>query len=408
MLRHNPSRKKLRDNPCDTHLDTLYGAIDFWRSEGSWPKEYLASDPIAHLLATSRSTPSLRRKRSAQASQTATSARPSDQRPRHEKSALYQDARYNTLLETKKSFIHEDKQGPSDISRDACQVLLAQQQDRIDGKNEAKVIQDITRLIVPSAEELADSGAEVLGCLVEAVNEGWNNAVPVTKTRPQPDNSVGFKRNAFSDTQHEKLSPFIGDFIAGAQSYFMATYYMYFPFLTCEVKCGAAALDIADRQNAHSMTLAVRGVVELFWLARREDEINREILAFSISHDHRTVRIYGYYAVLDGLNTSFYRYPIREFSFQELDGRERWTAYKFIKGVFKYWMPMHFARLCSAIDHVPSGVDFDVPPLQQNEASVAGESIEIGTEDRRYLDESTLNADSTVSQQSASKRQKGK
>ena len=44
----------------------------------------------------------------------------------------------------------------------------------------------------------------------------------------------------------------------------MATYYMYFPFLTCEVKCGAAALDVADRQNAHSMTLAVRGIVELF------------------------------------------------------------------------------------------------------------------------------------------------
>jgi hypothetical protein len=32
----------------------------------------------------------------------------------------------------------------------------------------------------------------------------------------------------------------------------MATWRMYFPFFTCEVKCGAAALDIADRQNAHS------------------------------------------------------------------------------------------------------------------------------------------------------------
>jgi len=49
----------------------------------------------------------------------------------------------------------------------------------------------------------------------------------------------------------------------------MATYYMYFPFLTCEVKCGASALDIADRQNAHSMALAVRGVVELFRLRKR-------------------------------------------------------------------------------------------------------------------------------------------
>jgi len=51
---------------------------------------------------------------------------------------------------------------------------------------------------------------------------------------------------------------------------------MYFPFLTCEVKCGSAALDIADRQNAHSMTLAVRGVVELFRLEKREKEFHRE------------------------------------------------------------------------------------------------------------------------------------
>jgi hypothetical protein len=41
------------------------------------------------------------------------------------------------------------------------------------------------------------------------------------------------------------LEPFIGGLFD--VSYFIATYYMYLPFLTCEVKCGAAALDIADR-----------------------------------------------------------------------------------------------------------------------------------------------------------------
>jgi hypothetical protein len=49
---------------------------------------------------------------------------------------------------------------------------------------------------------------------------------------------------------------------------------MYFLFLTCEVKCGAAALNVADQQNAHSMTLAVRGVVELFKLVKREKELH--------------------------------------------------------------------------------------------------------------------------------------
>lgn len=43
----------------------------------------------------------------------------------------------------------------------------------------------------------------------------------------------------------------------------------------------AAALDIADRQNAHSMALAVRAVVELFRLVKRE-EMHREIPTFSV------------------------------------------------------------------------------------------------------------------------------
>jgi hypothetical protein len=80
-------------------------------------------------------------------------------------------------------------------------------------------------------------------------------------------------------------------------SYCLGTYYMYFPFLTCEVRCGDVGLDTADRQNAHSMTLAVRGIVELFKLVGREKELHREILAFSISHNDESVRIYGHYPV---------------------------------------------------------------------------------------------------------------
>jgi len=48
---------------------------------------------------------------------------------------------------------------------------------------------------------------------------------------------------------------------------------MYFPFLTCKVKCSAAALDIADQQNAHNITIAVRGIVKLFRLVKREKEL---------------------------------------------------------------------------------------------------------------------------------------
>lgn len=149
---------------------------------------------------------------------------------------------------------------------------------------------------MPSAEALAHSNTILSDIVIESVNEGWNNSIPVTGTRPQPGYPVGFTRDAFTNAQLEKLSPFIGDFIAGDQSYFMATYYMYFLFLSCEVKCGNAGLVVADRQNAHSMTLGVRGVAELFRLAKRQAEIYRQIVAFSVSHDDSTIRVYGHYA----------------------------------------------------------------------------------------------------------------
>jgi hypothetical protein len=101
-------------------------------------------------------------------------------------------------------------------------------------------------MIVPSAESLAIRGDRHLRCLIESVNEGWNNSIPLTKPRPQQDYAVRFRREAFTNEQLGKLQPFVGEL---TDQSFMATYYLYFPFLTCEVKCGAAALNVADRQN---------------------------------------------------------------------------------------------------------------------------------------------------------------
>ncbi|KAK3290111.1 uncharacterized protein B0H64DRAFT_421247 [Chaetomium fimeti] len=148
----------------------------------------------------------------------------------------------------------------------------------------------------------------------ESVNEGWNNSIPLTSTRLQPDYSVGFKRD----------------------SLFIATYYMYFPFLTCEVECGAAALDIVDRQNVYSMTLAVWGIVELFYTVKCEDEVNRKILAFSVF----------YYLVITRKDIKYYYYPIRKFNFTELDSKDKWTVYQFTK-------------------NLPSELNFDVLPLSE-------------------------------------------
>ncbi|KAK2599075.1 hypothetical protein QQS21_005481 [Conoideocrella luteorostrata] len=364
------------ENPSDSQDNgASFNPIQYWAREGQWPRQYFEPG-LEYLRARKKSAPSLGRKRSS----SATSSTPSDQRPREEKSAPYRDPCYETLLGTKGSFMGTSRLGITSASKALSATLLQTQQaipmdslfhddrfeatcQKIQNKNEARVIQDISRLLVPSAESLATRGAEHFDVLVESVNEGWNNSVPVTSTRPQPDYSVGFAREAFSQDQLARLSPFIGDFISGDQSYFMATYYMYFPFLTCEVKCGAAALDVADRQNAHSMTLAVRAVTELFSAAKREDEVNRQILAFSISHNYSLVRIYGHYPVIDGKDTKYYRHLICTFDLRDLGGKEKWTTYRFTKNVYDLWMPSHFARICSAIDQLPLNLNFDDPSL---------------------------------------------
>lgn len=378
--------------------------IAFWAQEGKWPPGFFKQGDMEHLLARKKSTSALGRKRSEAGSSSTTphSTQASDQRPREEKSTPYRDPRYKTLLETKGSFMDKSDLGITDASKTLCRTLLEKKQSvpqdslfrddifestcqRVEDRNEARVIRDITPLIVPSAEILATYGATKFNCLIESLNEGWNNSVPLTGTRPQPDYSVGFRRQAFSDDQLSKLLPFIGNWISGDQSYFMATYLMYFPFLSCEVKCGAAALDTADRQNAHTMTLAARAIVELFRLIKRESELQRQILAFSISHDHQSVRIYGEYPVINGKDTKYYRHLIRRFDFTELDGKEKWTAYRFTKNVYDEWMPQHLERIRSAIDQLPSNLDFDVPSLQETGLSQGLESHHLRDDDTASL-----------------------
>lgn len=84
---------------------------------------------------------------------------------------------------------------------------------------------------------LAIYGNKQLDVLIENVNEAWTGSIPVEGPRPQPDYSVGYRRSAFRDEQLHKLKPLIGSVFD--TSFFVATYQMYFPLLTCEVKCGA-------------------------------------------------------------------------------------------------------------------------------------------------------------------------
>jgi hypothetical protein len=116
--------------------------------------------------------------------------------------------------------------------------------------------------------------------------------------------------------------------------------------------------------------MAVRGIVELFRLIKREKELYREILAFSISYNYSSVRIYGYYPLINRSKTIFYCYPIYKFDFTAIEGKEKWTAYQFTINIYDIWMPDHLKRICSVINELPPDIDFEVS--QESELGESG------------------------------------
>lgn len=98
------------------------------------------------------------------------------------------------------------------------------------------------------------------------------------------------------------------------------------------------------------MTITVRAVVKLFRAVGRAMEVYRKILGFSISHDDKIVRIYGYYPEIDGEHTAYYRYTIKDFSFGGDEGKEKWATYIFTCNVYKLFVPSYLDRIKNALD----------------------------------------------------------
>jgi hypothetical protein len=91
----------------------------------------------------------------------------------------------------------------------------------------------------------------------------------------------------------------------GEKSYYTARKDVYFPFLTSEMKCGKQGLDLADRPNTHSMTIALQGIIDLYRKANHTADIHRRALGFAISHDEHYIRSYAHYPEINGDNTTY-------------------------------------------------------------------------------------------------------
>ena len=351
--------------------------IEHWvEKNNTWPRQgfqtRLIVQPGNMDVLAKRKSPSLRRKRSESSIGDSVT---SDQKTRE---ATYTHRNYPTWLEGKGVCMERSGVGISDESKKLylsllktkCSIpkdtifrddILEDSIEEIQDKNESRIIQDIARLLVPSVGALAKISDKHLGVLIESVNEGWDNCFPLTEPRPQPDFAVGFRRSAFGDDRIRKLRPLVGDEPSLHRSCLMGTHYMYFPVLTSEVKSGTAGLDIADRQNAHSMGIAVRAIVLIFQLARKHIKLHRKLLTFSISHDHQTVRLHGWYPVINGDSYRIYRHLIHSFNIVAMEGQEKWTTRRFVIGVYEYALTL-LEKINAVIDELPP--DLNLGSLQ--------------------------------------------
>lgn len=137
-------------------------------------------------------------------------------------------------------------------------------------------------------------GSRHLKPLNDSVNEGWNSAIIFNGSRPQLDYCMGFRRSAFTNKYLEKFTPFVGEVTDTFTSYFMATWRMYLASLTCEVRCCTAALDIADRQNAHSMTLRWEVLLNSSDLRNAKRSFTGRYCLPPFRMITETIRIYGH------------------------------------------------------------------------------------------------------------------
>ena len=289
-----------------------------------------------------------------------------------DKTFLYRDPNFETWLHDQNSFMVSSADGPRPEDQQMLDAMVQAATEPLENPphsdkwfattwkdvkfaNEAKVIKDLSPLLVPSIALRAkeETRYEQL-MLSESVNETWIQSWPMLKNKqPQPDYAVGFARSAFSESQLWKLSPFIAIQANGYVSRFQATTTMYFPFMTCEVKSWKAPLNIADHQNAYSMTVAINGIYKLFQKVQQERKILGQILAFSFSHDHETIKVYGHYMQQQHGKAACFRYPLAFWSFTSPTHKPKWCAYALTNAIYLEFAPALLTLIGNAVDLLP-------------------------------------------------------
>lgn len=340
-----PAEKRVQTSPASCADEDKEAArdsnqsshpVEHWVQEGSWPEEYSKPVNMDQLPKRKKSFASLQEKDSeANSSFTGGDATQAARNPEYERqlivAGIYLDGDMATISDDCAILCDSLLNGEQTVPEVSLfqDNLVETTFSRYLHRNESMVFRDITPLIVPSAELLYAFGSAHLQHVREDLDTLWTKCICLaTGPRPKPDFAAGLKESVFTQTEYEKLMPYIGG--SNETCYFKVTNDIFFPFLTCEAKCGEVGLAVADRQNAHSASIAVNAIVQLYKAVGREAEISGKPLAFSFSHDNESARIYRHYAMIDGEKVKFRRYPIHKYNFTALNGKEKWYVRKII------------------------------------------------------------------------------
>lgn len=117
---------------------------------------------------------------------------------------------------------------------------------------------------------------------------------------------------------------------------------------------GIRDINVADKQNAYSMSIAIRGIAKLFKLIKCKEDFYCKIIVFSILYNDKYMGIYGHYAVIKNGAVKIYRHSIKDFDFTSKKGKEKWTAYWFTTNIYvKFMLKLH-KLICFAINKLPN------------------------------------------------------
>lgn len=311
---------------------------------------------------------------------------------RQGKGGIYEDHRYQAVMETKGSFSRDSEHGPLPEELELLEILqtrkegfssvrpqllpreiLGQVREMLRNRSELRVCIELHPHLVPSAEKLEILHPDQIKHLTEGHNDRWLDNEVFYLRLPQPDRTLAFSLSAFSDVERRKLK-----FSPGTLSPFAACYGALFPFFTAEVKCGRASLEVADNANLNSMSIALRAVFDLYHQVGQASRIHRHgiqrnLETYDVSHDDEYVRIYGHYPEINGDTITFYRKLIRSFSCIDNNAQEGETSARFLWNVYTYFAPLHLKRIKEVISEIPEPCSLLVTSLTASQTLTISE-----------------------------------